>query len=108
MTPNATIEGAFTCASTAELTGKFQQAFEQALEYRPEQTFTVGIKVNFVDSNAKLLMLKMLKAFRHIHTSSSQCNVCVEWTSPENDGDITELGMIAQETSSLPFVFQTV
>lgn len=107
MTPNATIVGAYTCASTEELTAKFEKAFEQALQTRAEETFTVNFCLNFVDSEAKMVTLQMLKAFRHIHTSSSQCNIHVDWVSPKNDSDIAELGMIAQETSSLPFAFQT-
>lgn len=101
------ISGSFTCASTKKLSGQFALAYKRALETQPDQTFTVGIRFNFLDSNTKLQTLKMLAAFEHIHASSSHCNVLIKWTSPENDADIAELGMIAQETSSLPFAFQT-
>lgn len=101
------IEGAFTFASKEVLTSKFEQALKAALKSAPHTEFVLGIKTNFLDSNAKLLLLRFIKGFRRIHESPEKGNIRVEWTSPKGDNDILELGLLAQEASSLPFVFET-
>ncbi len=102
------IRGGFTFASAKDLTNILKQASEQALDCRCDKTFTLDIQLNFLDSQAKLLLLRLLKAFKKINDSSSNADVLVVWKSPANDCDLQEFGAVAQDITGFPFDTQTI